>query len=292
MIYTTLHQDGGYTLGVRTGRGILDVRRAARSHQPRVPATTDDLIRDGAGDLAALVDSALAGNDESLFVAEAAARFGPCVTRPQKILCVGLNYRRHAREINLPIPATPVLFGKFNNSLNHHGGTVRVSSLPAEQFDYEAELVIVIGRRARNVGEAQALDHVFGYCTGNDFSARDLQMRTSQWLIGKTADGFAPLGPWLVSADQVPDPDNLTIECRVNGEVRQSSNTNDMIFNCAQIVSYASMLMTLEPGDLIFTGTPEGVILGHPKDRQVWLKAGDTVATTIEKTGELSFTLA
>jgi 2-keto-4-pentenoate hydratase/2-oxohepta-3-ene-1,7-dioic acid hydratase in catechol pathway len=149
-----------------------------------------------------------------------------------------------------------------------------------------------MGKAARNVSEAQALDHVFGYATGNDFTARELQRRTSQWMLGKALDGSAPLGPYLVTADQVPNPNALKLECRVNGEVRQSSNTADMVFNCRQLVSYISKYITLAPGDVIFTGTPEGVISGYPKEKQVWLKAGDTVRSTIEKLGELDFTLA
>ena len=150
--------------------------------------------------------------------------------------------------------------------------------------------MIVIGKTAKNVSEADALSYVAGYCTGNDFSARDLQFDTGgQWLVGKTLDQFAPVGPYLVTADQV-NPDKLKIECRVNGETRQSSNTDDFIFNTAQIV-YISRYITLKPGDIIFTGTPEGVILGYPKDRQVWLKAGDKIACSVEKLGELRFEL-
>ncbi len=148
---------------------------------------------------------------------------------------------------------------------------------------------------AHQVSEAEALGHVFGYATGNDFSARDLQFRdgkASQFMLGKTSDGFLPVGPWLVGADLVADPQKLAIECRVNGEQRQSSNTSDMIFSCAQIISYASQVFTLVPGDLISTGTPEGVILGKPEAQQVWLKAGDKIACSVEKLGELSFDLA
>src|SRR5262249_13783835 len=129
-------------------------------------------------------------------------------------------------------------------------------------------------------------------CTGNDFSARDLQGRTSQWMLGKTCDGFAPIGPYLVTADQIPDPNHLKLECRVNGQVRQSSNTGDMIFNCKVLISYISRHITLQPGDLIFTGTPEGVIQGYAKDKQVWLKPGDQVACSLERLGELEFLLA
>jgi 2-keto-4-pentenoate hydratase/2-oxohepta-3-ene-1,7-dioic acid hydratase in catechol pathway len=150
---------------------------------------------------------------------------------------------------------------------------------------------VVIGKRASNVSEADALSYVFGYCNGNDFSARDLQSRSSQWMIGKTCDGFGVLGPYLVTADQC-DPNNMKVVGTVNGETRQNSNTNDMVFNCAQIISYTSKLFTLEPGDIIYTGTPEGVIAGYPKDKQVWLKPGDKLTTTIGNLGTLSFTVA
>ena len=226
----------------------------------------------------------------SHFIAEDKAQFGPAVTDPEKIVCIGLNYRRHAAETGNPVPKMPILFNKYNSALNCCGGTVAVSKEKAQKFDYEAELVIAIGRTARNVSEADAAKHIFGYASGNDFTARDLQSRSTQWMLGKTLDGSAPVGPWLVTADQV-DGDNLKIECRVNGEIRQSSNTSDMVFNCKQLVSYISKYMTLKPGDLIFTGTPEGVIFGYPKDKQVWLKPGDKLVTSIEKLGDLSFTL-
>jgi 2-keto-4-pentenoate hydratase/2-oxohepta-3-ene-1,7-dioic acid hydratase in catechol pathway len=290
MTLVTLRSGDAYALGVKTDLGILDVLKTAKFMRSPAPTTIDDLIRRGDRGLTELVKVALARRTPGFFVAEDRAEFGPCVTNPEKILCVGLNYARHARETNNPIPKLPILFNKFNNALNAHQGTVRVSAVPAERFDYESELVIVMGKKARNVSEAEALSYVFGYCNGNDFTARDLQSRSSQWMIGKTCDGFGLIGPYLVTADQV-DPNNLKIEGTVNGEVRQSSNTSDMVFNCAQIVSYASTLMTLLPGDLIYTGTPEGVISGYPKEKQVWLKAGDKLTTTIEKLGTLRFSL-
>jgi 2-keto-4-pentenoate hydratase/2-oxohepta-3-ene-1,7-dioic acid hydratase in catechol pathway len=291
MTLVTLRNGEGYSLGVKTDKGILDVKKAAKQFKSSAPTDIDELIRSGDRGLTELVKTAGASGKSALFLDEDKIEFGPCVTNPEKILCVGLNYAKHARETNNPIPKLPILFNKFNNALNSHKGMVRVSAVPATNFDYEAELVIVIGRRAHNVSDAEALSYVFGYCNGNDFTARDLQMRSSQWMIGKSCDGFGLLGPYLVTADQV-DPTNLKIECTVNGEVRQSSNTNDLVFNCAQIVSYASKLMTLEPGDLIYTGTPEGVIAGYPKEKQVWLKPGDKLTTTIEKLGTLQFTLA
>jgi 2-keto-4-pentenoate hydratase/2-oxohepta-3-ene-1,7-dioic acid hydratase in catechol pathway len=192
----------------------------------------------------------------------------------------------------MPIPKVPVLFNKFNNTLNAHNGKIKLPVDVATKFDHEVELVIIIGKEARNVSEADAHNFVAGYATGNDFSARDLQLElpSVQWMIGKTPDQFAPIGPYLVTADQV-DADNLKIECRINGETRQSSNTNDLIFNTRQMVSYISRYLTLKPGDIIFTGTPEGVIQGKPPEKRVWLKPGDKVACSLEKLGELKFDL-
>jgi 2-keto-4-pentenoate hydratase/2-oxohepta-3-ene-1,7-dioic acid hydratase in catechol pathway len=257
------------------------------------PATLDDLIQDEDGpSLNALISAALESDvAPAAFVNDECIEYGPVVTRPEKIVCVGLNYRRHAKEVNMAIPNQPVLFNKYNNSLSAHQAAIKLPVGVARKFDYETELVIVIGRSAKNVTEADAISYVAGYCTGNDFSARDLQFDTGgQWMVGKSPDQFAPLGPYLVTADQV-DPDQLRIECRVNGETRQSSNTSDFIFSSAQIVSYISRHMTLKPGDIIFTGTPEGVILGYPKDQQTWLKAGDKIACSVEKLGELEFEL-
>lgn len=284
-----IRREGRWSLGARTEKGILDVAAAARAAEVAAPRTTDEVVRgtDTAGLRKLLADE---GNERFL-VAEREAEFGPCVLSPEKLLLVGLNYRRHAAEIKLALPEVPVFFSKFNNALLGHGDTIELPSDEASHFDYEAELVLVIGKRARRVAPDEAPSYVFGYATGNDFSARDLQFKTSQWLLGKTSDGFAPVGPWLVSADQVPDPQKLAVRCSVNGEVRQSSNTSDMIFGCAQLVSYASRLMTLVPGDVIFTGTPEGVIQGKPEGKKVWLKAGDRISTEIAGLGELRFSL-
>src|SRR5580693_7257637 len=289
----TMRRSGEFRLGVKTDQSILDVPEAAKLLQMYAPATVDDLLQHEEGpSLNALVDAALKSTAaRAAFVSEADIEYGPIDTRPEKIVCVGLNYRRHAKEVNLPIPAQPVLFSKFNNALSAHQGAIKLPVEIATKFDYETELVIVIGRRAKNVPESGALSYIAGYSTGNDFSARDLQFdRGGQWMVGKTPDQFAPLGPYLVTADQV-NPDRLKIECRVNGETRQSSNTEDFIFTSAQIVSYISQHMTLKAGDIIFTGTPEGVILGHPKDKQVWLKVGDKIACSVEKLGELEFEL-
>jgi 2-keto-4-pentenoate hydratase/2-oxohepta-3-ene-1,7-dioic acid hydratase in catechol pathway len=293
MTFATLIANGNAALGLRTERGVFNVAAAEADFRESAPTTIDALFK-GQGDVAGinrLLAKATASADAArYFVAVDKAPFGPCVTNPEKIVCIGLNYRKHAAETGNPVPKQPILFNKFNTALNNHGGTIAVTEEDAQKFDYEAELVIVIGRTARNVSEADAPKYIFGYATGNDFTARDLQSRSSQWMLGKTLDGSAPVGPWLVTADQV-DGDNLKIECRVNGEVRQSSSTSDMVFNCKQLVSYISRYMTLKPGDIIFTGTPEGVISGYPKDKQVWLKAGDEITTSIEKLGELKFKL-
>lgn len=284
-------------LGLKTERGILDVREAGRILSKDVPVRMEQVLQNPKEHLRALErlvkvaeQDTGQGDSSGLWLREEEVEFAPCVPSPEKILCVGLNYRKHAEETKHPIPTTPVLFSKFANALSGHGQTV---SLPREarEFDYEVELVIVIGQEAKDVAEEEALSYVFGYTAGNDLSVRDLQMRTSQWLLGKTCDGFAPLGPYLVTADEIPNPNLLALESRVNGEIRQSSNTQDMIFNCAALISYISKYMTLKPGDLIFTGTPEGVVHGYPKDRQVWLKSGDEVVVRIKKIGELKTNL-
>jgi 2-keto-4-pentenoate hydratase/2-oxohepta-3-ene-1,7-dioic acid hydratase in catechol pathway len=216
---------------------------------------------------------------------EADVALEPCLPAVGKILCVGLNYRRHALETGAQIPEVPILFSKYANTLAAHRQEIPI---PAEtaQADYEVELAVVLGRQARRVPIDRALEYVAGYCVANDLSARDLQNRTSQWMLGKTLDGFLPLGPYLVTADEVADPQNLGLRCYVNGQKRQDSNTSDMVFSVAEIVSYASRYMTLDPWDLIITGTPEGVILGMPEPRP-WLQPGDVVAVEVDGLGRL-----
>jgi 2-keto-4-pentenoate hydratase/2-oxohepta-3-ene-1,7-dioic acid hydratase in catechol pathway len=292
MTFTTLRDGRVDHVGVRTARGIVDISRAAKSlnvQQP--PLTLDDVIA-GRGNVAAL-PQLVKNAPASAIRSEASVQFGPLVSAPPKIICVGLNYRAHIEETGEKAPPFPDLFNKYNTALNRHNGTVAVSKIPAQKFDYESELVMIVGKTARNVSEADALNYVFGYACGNDFTARDAQQRVSQWMTGKTPDEFAPLGPWLVTADQIPDPQTLQVQTFVNDETtpRQDMNTKQMIFNCAHILSYTSSFITLVPGDVIFTGTPSGVITGYPKDKQVWLKPGDRVRTVISKLGELHFTL-
>ncbi len=293
--YCTLRTPQGDVLGVRRENRILDVAKAGKALKVAVPASTDEVIE---GKVVAGLQKVLAASASAVqaaLVPIEEARFGPCITRPQKIMMLGFNYRRHAMETGTPIPKAPVLFNKYNNALLGHEGVIKLPTAMAKKFDYEVELQVIMGKTARDVPEAEALKYVFGYATGNDFSARDLQFRDgkgSQFMIGKTSDGFMPVGPWLMGADLVGDPQKLKVETRVNGETRQSSNTSDMIFTCAQIIAYASSIFTLMPGDLISTGTPEGVIIGKPEAQQVWLKAGDRIECSVEKCGELRFTLA
>jgi 2-keto-4-pentenoate hydratase/2-oxohepta-3-ene-1,7-dioic acid hydratase in catechol pathway len=286
---------GGESLGIKFDDGVFDVAQASALLAMPVPLTLGQVLREGGWpQVEALIAATRSANLSQTLVPEKSITYGRLITDPGKIVCVGLNYRKHAIEVGMPIPKLPVLFNKFNNALTSHNSTIRLPPREvAYKFDYETELLVVMGRRARDVGESEALDYVAGYCTANDFSARDLQLETGgQWMIGKTLDAFAPIGPYFVSAAKVGDPNQLKIETHVNGEVRQSSNTSDFIFNVQQVISYVSRHFALEPGDIIYTGTPEGVIQGMPPDKRVWLKAGDRVTSTIEKLGTLSFTLA
>jgi 2,4-didehydro-3-deoxy-L-rhamnonate hydrolase len=210
------------------------------------------------------------------------------VPRPGKIVCVGLNYRDHARETGQAIPEEPVLFPKYHNSVVGPGADVLVPP-EADKVDYEAELAVVIGRRASRVAKDDALDHVAGYACANDVSARSLQFRSSQWLLGKAIDTFLPLGPYLVTADEVPDPQALGIRCLVNDEVRQSSDTEQMVFGVAELVSFISRTIALEPGDLLVTGTPSGV--GMAADPPRYLRPGDRMRVEIDGFGELDNTV-
>ncbi|MHC1714134.1 MAG: fumarylacetoacetate hydrolase family protein [Acidaminococcaceae bacterium] len=269
-------------LGVKVENGIMDIAQVSDAYSLEVPNTIEQIIAAGKSVIEKLqkyVESTSFLIDEDNIV------YAPCVTNPEKIICIGLNYLDHANESKMEIPLSPVVFSKFSNAL---AGNKQEILLPinAKQFDYEAELVIVIGKTAESVSRENAMSYIFGYTIGNDLSARDLQFRTGQWLLGKTCDGFAPIGPYLVTADEV-NPSDLEISCRVNGELRQQGNTKNMIFDCAYIVSYLSQHMTLKPGDIIFTGTPAGVILGYPEEKRVWLKSGDEVSVSIEKIGTL-----
>ena len=291
ILLTFLHQDA-YRLGVKTQRGILDIALANQSlNVAGLPVTPEAFYSQGLEALPALsafVERALVdGSSAAWLLDEDSLQYGPCLPRPGKIICVGLNYRRHARESNMEPPANPVLFSKYQNAIAAPGQPVPLPTV-AVKYDYEAELAVVMGRRARYVSEEQALDYVLGYCNANDVSARELQFLSSQWMLGKTLDKFLPLGPYLLTSDEAPDPQIWQIRCWLNGELRQDSNTADMIFSVRQLVSFISRYMTLEPGDLISTGTPEGVIHGKKGADQVWMKPGDSMTVEVGPLGRLT----
>lgn len=242
------------------------------------------------GDLdgCALSDAALARlaalPPDSLPLLPPDTRLGPPVAGVGKYLAIGLNYRDHAAEAGLPIPSEPIVFMKATSCLSGPNDDI-VKPPHATQLDWELELAVVIGRRVSHVPLGQALDHVAGYCIAHDVSERAFQFQSSQWDKGKGCDSFGPLGPWLVTRDEIPDPQNLAMTLDVNGQRRQTGHTGQMIFGVAEIVAYCSRYMTLHPGDVICTGTPPGVGMGI-KPAPVWLEVGDTVRLWIDGLGE------
>lgn len=206
---------------------------------------------------------------------------------PGKIIAIGRNYAEHAKETNNDVPDKPLIFAKLPSSVIGPDETITWSESITKEVDWEVELGVVIGKRARNVAEADALNHVYGYTVGNDVSARDLQLRVdSQWTRGKSLDTFCPLGPCLVLRSEIEDPNNLNLWTKVNGETVQDSNTQHMIFNVRHLIAYCSQMFTLEPGDLLLTGTPSGV--GEGMDPKRYLKDGDVVTVYVEGIGELT----
>jgi len=209
---------------------------------------------------------------------------GPPVPDPQKILCLGLNYREHAEESKMELPAAPILFAKFRNSLIGAGAPIIAPAI-SQKVDFEGELAVVIGERCKHVPASEAHQVIAGYMALNDVSARDLQLQTTQWTAGKAVDSFAPCGPWLVTADEVGDPQALDLTTRVNGEVMQQSNTSLMIFSIAQTLAFISSLITLDVGDIVATGTPAGV--GASRTPPIFLEEGDDVEVEISEIGVL-----
>jgi 2-keto-4-pentenoate hydratase/2-oxohepta-3-ene-1,7-dioic acid hydratase in catechol pathway len=266
-------------LGVVTGNGVIDID-AYQNRRGRKFFSAGNLTIKDLQEIKSIVATAsrlpeFIRNEEDLDIA-------PCVPRPSKIICIGLNYLTHAIESGMAVPEVPVAFTKYNNTLVEFGESVPLGT-EGEQFDYEVELGVIMGEKCKQVKKETALQYVAGYCVANDLSCRDLQFRTSQWLMGKSLDKFLPLGKYFVTADEVGDPQALQLQCIHNGVLRQYSNTRDMIFKVADLISFLSRHMTLEPGDLILTGTPSGVIMGLPEKK--WLRPGDTVHVEIEKLG-------
>jgi len=243
----------------------------------RVGIVEGETVRDGGVDVFAPEVGAPVGGLDALTV------IAP-VPPPSKIVCVGRNYREHAEETGSAVPTEPQLFAKWANALVGPGAPIVYPGITT-QLDYEAELTVVIGRRAQRVAVADALDFVFAYTCGNDVSARDLQFGDTQWTRGKALDTFAPMGPWLVTADEIPDPQALGIRCVVSGETLQDSSTSEMLFSVAEIIAFTTEAITLEQGDVIMTGTPPGV--GVARTPQRFLHPGDTVRVEIDQIGAL-----
>ena len=296
-----VHQ-GTHCLGAISDSQVIDLAEAWDAYQKGTEASTGhgDAFPD---DMSAL----LQGNDSTWqlvrsVVAWAEAlpdlesvsfkqpldrvRLAPPVANPSKIVCVGLNYRDHCLEQNIELPGRPILFAKFPSSVIGPGDEITWPADASQKVDYEAELAVVIGRKGRHIPVDRAYEYVAGYTIVNDVSARDAQFADKQWIRGKSFDTFCPMGPYLLTADEVPDPHTLDIRCWVNGELRQDSNTRELVFKVHDLLAYISKTSTLMPGDVLCTGTPGGV--GVFRDPQVFLKAGDLVEIEIEKLGRLS----
>lgn len=266
-------EDNKITLGISTAKGVIKMEAYSNANLTN-------------SDIKEIQQKVSQYNGE--YLTEETLTIASSSPRPSKIICIGLNYKKHAVESGMAVPTIPVVFTKYSNTLINYEDNVSLGAV-GEQFDYEVELGVVIGEKCKNVSREKALDYVLGYVVANDMSCRDLQFRTSQWLMGKSLDTFLPLGKYTVTKDEVGDPQNLQLTCHLNGEQRQNSNTEDMIFSVAEIIEDLSRHMTLEPGDLILTGTPAGVILGLPEKN--WLKPGDVVTVEIEKLGKTTNTM-
>ncbi len=277
MRLVTYASDRGPRAGVQTEAGVLDAWDLIGEGQG---SSVRELL--ASGRLDEVQEAIESGSGEPLLIGPGGILVP--VPDPDKIICIGLNYRAHAEETGADIPKAPTIFGKYRNALVPDGATV---TLPAasRKVDYEAEVAFVIGRRASEVSEEDALDHVAGYTLLNDLSARDLQGLTMQWMAGKVFDGAAPCGPALITPDEAGPHDGIGVSMHVNGEQRQSSSTADLIFSVPELVSTLSSWMTLEPGDIISTGTPSGV--GLAMDPRVWLEDGDELVVSSPQLGKL-----
>ena len=272
--------DGQSHLGALNGEHVINLHRASAGELP------DNMLEFlQQGNTAMESARRLVAETEADVALDSVKLLAPIVN-PQKVVAIGLNYMDHVREAGFEVPEFATMFCKYPSAIVGCEEEIRWSTKLTQQVDYEAELAVVIGTKARNVSAANAYDYIAGYMNCNDVSARDLQLRAGdQWLRGKCLDSFCPLGPWLVSADEIPDPHALSIQCRVNGELRQDSNTSEIIHRIPQLIEYLSTAFTLQPGDVIITGTPHGVgAFRHPP---LWLKQDDVVEVEIEGLGVL-----
>jgi 2-keto-4-pentenoate hydratase/2-oxohepta-3-ene-1,7-dioic acid hydratase in catechol pathway len=280
MRFATIHTWAGPRVALRRDDAYVDLHAT----DANVPPSLRMILEGGSRALAMARQAAERADAVTIPVSE--ARFHSPVVDPRKIVCLGLNYRDHAAESGAAIPKEPILFSKYPTALIGHGESIVLPRVSTE-VDFEAELVIVVGKRGRHIPAAAAREHVAGYSVGHDVSARDWQLKKDgkQWMVGKTFDTFAPVGPELVTADEVPDPHALPIRLRLNGQTMQDSSTKQMIFSVAETLAYLSQVFTLEPGDIIFTGTPPGV--GFARKPPVFLKGGDVVEVEIDGLGLL-----
>lgn len=280
MRLATIHTWAGPRAAVQQGSAFIDVHAT----DVQVPPSVRQIL-DAGPEMLALAQQASLRSDAAGYEADN-VKFHAPVHDPRKIVCIGLNYKDHAAESGAPIPKEPILFSKYATALIGHNEDIVLPPVSSE-VDYEAELVIVVGKRGRNISKAAAMDYVAGYTVGHDVSARDWQLKKDgkQWMVGKTFDTFAPAGPVLTTKDEVPDPHKLAIKLRLNGQTMQDSNTAQLIFGVPEIIAYLSQVFTLEPGDLIYTGTPPGV--GFAKKPPVFLKGGDVCEVEIEGLGVL-----
>lgn len=288
MRLVSYEHDGGWRPGIQVGDVVVDTgAAAARAGLDEDLRSNRQVVALTSGVLAQLSQAANELTGEGLPIAE--LRLGPPVPDPDKILCMGLNYRDHAAESGMDLPKVPMYFPKFRSSLVGPTDPVLVPTAAPDKVDYEAELAVVIGKRCKGVSAARALDYVAGAMVLNDVSARDLQLEVGQWMMGKAVDTFAPCGPALVTLDEIGDIQSLGIRCRVNDEVLQDADTSLMVFTAAEGIAFASRALTLEPGDILATGTPAGV--GQSRNPPVWLHAGDVLETEIDGLGTLRNTV-
>jgi 2-keto-4-pentenoate hydratase/2-oxohepta-3-ene-1,7-dioic acid hydratase in catechol pathway len=278
MKFVTYSEGSTAKLGALVNERVIDLAALG------LPTTMLDFIRAGA-EVWAQAAARCSASDTPSVPFNLVQLLAP-LSNPPKLVAIGLNYMDHCREQNVPVPERPLVFAKFASSIVGPGDAIVWNPALTQQVDYEAELAVVIGKRARDVSQDAALDHIFGYTIINDVSARDLQFSDKQWVRGKSLDTFCPMGPFIVTADEIPDPQALSIRCRVNDQVLQNSTTAEMIFGVKELIAYLSQSFTLEPGDVISTGTPDGV--GVFRKPPVFLQDGDVVKVEIERLGRLT----
>ncbi|UUM10962.1 fumarylacetoacetate hydrolase family protein [Clostridiaceae bacterium HFYG-1003] len=289
MKLVSFYTRGETHLGVRLEQGILDISDTLKLFpEEGVPGQLSEILVDDRKPLKQLADYVESIGSKGVYAEEAEITYAPCVPKPNKIIGIGLNYYSYLDVCGLPKPDFPRIFSKYSETAAPHRGNVLIP-VNTRNLDYEGELAVIIGKTGRMIAEEDAMDYVLGYCNTNDLTCRDFQNLTPSWLPGKTCDTFAPIGPWIVTADEISDPNALSLKTWVNGELRQSSSTADMIFKVPELISGVSKFFTLRPGDIFLTGTPAGVVCCQPdqiKD-QLWLKDGDVVEVEIEKLGSL-----